>query len=528
MRKEMDRMSNTMIGRMRRTGLWVAAAAGLLAAAGCVINPVTGARELALVSANEEVAIGEQQYFPMRQAQGGDYVVDPALNAYVAQVGQRIAAVSDRDLPYEFVVLNNSVPNAWALPGGKIAINRGLLVELGSEAELAAVLGHEVVHAAARHGALAMQRGMLLQGAILATAVGARSNDYSGLVVGAASIGAQLINQRHGRSAELESDLYGMRYMSAAGYDPQAAVTLQETFVRLSEGRSDTGWLAGLFASHPPSTERVEQNRRTAASLPPGGELGRERYQAAIAKLIETKPAYDAHDAARAALAAGRYDEAERLAREAVRQVPAEGDFHALLGDIALSRERYADAVGHYQDAIRQNGQYFYYPLRKGIAHQRLRQWDAAEAELERSVSILPTADAYYGLGLIAEQRGNRAAALERYALAAQSSSDVGQAARNRVVRLDLPQNPGEYLTVRTALDGQGRLTVEVGNPTGVDVEEVSLAIRYTAADGAVRQGAQRISRVPAGAAQRVATGLGPFVSSNAYQVTIAAARIAD
>ena len=85
--------------------------------------------------------------------QGGAYVVDPELNRYVREVGARLARASDRALPYEFVVLNNSTPNAWALPGGKIAVNRGLLVELDNEAELAAVLGHEIVHAAARHGA---------------------------------------------------------------------------------------------------------------------------------------------------------------------------------------------------------------------------------------------------------------------------------------------------------------------------------------------------------------------------------------
>src|SRR5688572_18091393 len=119
----------------------LSATAAVTMLVGCVINPVTGDRELALVSADQEIAIGEQQYFPMRQAQGGDYVVDPELTAYVSSVGQRLAAVSDRALPYEFVVLNNSVPNAWALPGGKIAVNRGLLLELDNEAELAAVLG---------------------------------------------------------------------------------------------------------------------------------------------------------------------------------------------------------------------------------------------------------------------------------------------------------------------------------------------------------------------------------------------------
>ena len=131
--------------------------------AGCGVNPVTGKKEIQFVSEAQELKIGEQNYAPTRQGEGGDFDVLPELTAYVNEVGQKLAAVADRKLPYEFVVLNNSVPNAWALPGGKIAVNRGLLTELKSEAELAAVLGHEIVHAAARHGAKAQERGTLLQ-----------------------------------------------------------------------------------------------------------------------------------------------------------------------------------------------------------------------------------------------------------------------------------------------------------------------------------------------------------------------------
>ena len=109
----------------------------------------------------------------MRQVEGGDFDVLPELTTYVNGVGQKLAAVSDRKLPYEFVVLDNSVPNAWALPGGKIAVNRGLLTELTSEAELAAVLGHEIVHAAARHGAKAQERGVLMQAGMAAAQIGA-------------------------------------------------------------------------------------------------------------------------------------------------------------------------------------------------------------------------------------------------------------------------------------------------------------------------------------------------------------------
>src|SRR5678816_2828718 len=151
------------------------------ALSGCGTNPVSGAKEVQFVSESQEIAIGTENYGPSRQMQGGDYVVDPSVTAYVQSVGERLAQVSDRKLPYEFVVINDSVPNAWALPGGKIAVNRGLLTELASEAELAAVLGHEITHAAARHGAKSMERDAFTQGALVALALSVSDNRYAGV-----------------------------------------------------------------------------------------------------------------------------------------------------------------------------------------------------------------------------------------------------------------------------------------------------------------------------------------------------------
>lgn len=217
---------------------------GTLLLNACAVNPVTGKKEFSLISEQRELAIGAEQYGPSQQSQGGRYSVDEKLSRYVNEVGQRLALVSDRALPYEFVVLNNSVPNAWALPGGKIAVNRGLLLELNNEAELAAVLGHEVVHAAARHGARSMSRGSLLQGALVIGSLASHGNEYSDYIVGASQLGAQLVTQRYGRDAERESDYYGIQYMLLAGYDPNAAISLQETFVRLAKGREQS-WSAG-------------------------------------------------------------------------------------------------------------------------------------------------------------------------------------------------------------------------------------------------------------------------------------------
>ena len=159
--------------------------------AGCSVNPVTGKQEIVFVSEADEIRMGEQAYLPSQQSQGGVYDVDPALTAYVERVGRKLVAVSDRDLPYEFVVLNNSVPNAWAMPGGKMAINRGLLVELENEAELAAVLGHEIVHAAARHSAQQMTRGTFSQVLVAATAIAVGDSDYGALATGSEAVGPQ-------------------------------------------------------------------------------------------------------------------------------------------------------------------------------------------------------------------------------------------------------------------------------------------------------------------------------------------------
>jgi len=247
-----------------------------LSLGGCGVNPVTGQSELQLVSTQSELAMGAKNYAPLQQSQGGQYKVDPGLSVYVNQVGQRLAAVSDRKLPYEFVVINNSIPNAWALPGGKIAINRGLLIELTNEAELAAVLGHEVVHAAARHSAQKIEKGMTLNiGLILlGAAVGSEKNGEALMATG--SVGAALLSQKYSRDAESESDHFGMNYMVRAGYDPYAAVSLQETFVRLSKGK-EPNWLEGLFASHPPSQQRVDANRLLAKKLNRPGLVKNEK-----------------------------------------------------------------------------------------------------------------------------------------------------------------------------------------------------------------------------------------------------------
>lgn len=481
------------VSQAARSSLVAIALCTLLSA--CGVNPVTHKKEIQFVSEAEEKEMGEKNYAPARQGEGGDLTVLPDLTNYINSVGQKLAAVSDRKLPYEFVVLNNSVPNAWALPGGKIAVNRGLLYELHSESELAAVLGHEIVHAAARHGAKAQERGTMMQIGMQAMQVGAAvagvDPGLSSLALGGASTGLQMVQMKYGRDQELEADHYGMKYMKLAGYDVQGAVTLQETFVRLFESgdkAKQQSWMDGLFATHPPSQERVDKNKETAAKLGTGGEVGKEAYTAATSKLMEMKPAYDKYDQAMAAAQKKDMATAKSLAGEAAKAVPNEGSFQVLLGQLALGEKQPKAAAAYYEKAMQLSPNYFGSYLGAGIAQSQLGNRQQAQQYLERSTQLLPTAPAAYFLGNLARDRGDTESARQLYQAAASSDSSIGHAAAAEFAKMDLGQNPGNYVAAGAQLDAQGQVVVVVQNRSQVPLTGIQVTPVLVDASGRIVQ----------------------------------------
>ena len=497
--------------------------------AGCVVNPVTGKRELGLVTTQQELAIGRQQYVPAQQMQGGAYRTDPALSAYVSNVGRRLATASEVNLPYEFVVLNNSTPNAWALPGGKIAINRGLLSELRNEAELAAVLGHEIAHAAARHGAKRIERGYAAQAVLVGVALGTSGSEYAGQAVGGTQLLAGLLNQTYSRNAEREADFYGTRFMARAGYDPYAAVTLQETFVRLSgERRAD--WLRGLFASHPPSQERVANNRQLLSTLRAegftGGELNQPAFARAMTRLTETAPAFAAFDEAQSLYQDDSYAAALTKVNEALSMAPDEAQFHGLRGAIRYEQGRYSDAITNFDRAIARDAEYFFYHLNRGLAHRRAGNPARAQTDLSRSVELLPTAVAYQNLGEMAEASGDLRRAQAYYEQAAQGQGAASTAARASLVRLELPSNPAKYIAAQVVRDSQGRLVVQLRNAAPVAVADVAVRVDLQTPQG-VRSTTLRAARLEAGAAGQLAVG-GDATQVSSARASVVAAALAE
>lgn len=353
---------------------------------GCVTNPVTGRRELAIVSEQQEIAIGTRNFPFQQQLQGGELRVDPELSRYVSEVGHKLARVSDRPhLPYEFVVLNDGSWNAWAMPGGKIAINRGLLLALRNESELAAVLSHEIAHAAARHSAQQMERGMWMQLGV-AGASGLAGDDYRGLVNTAGGVAAGLGLLRYSRAAEVEADYYGMLYMVRAGYDPEGAVTLMELF---AENRGSAG---GWLASHPASVERVRNNRRTLerhGSV--GGRLGEAEFRVRTRNLRERQPAYERYEQGVRALANNNPRDALRLSQEAQRIFDGEALFYGLAARAHEALNQPREAMAAWNQAIERNPEWFFFHLERGLLHEKQGNRAQARRDLQRSFELLPT-----------------------------------------------------------------------------------------------------------------------------------------
>ncbi|MFN2308258.1 MAG: M48 family metalloprotease [Gammaproteobacteria bacterium] len=234
----------------------------LLGLAGCATNPVTGSSDFVLMSEEQEIALG-RQYHPQVLKEMPRYE-DPALTAYVQRVGERLVPHSHRpNLIYRFTVLDSQDVNAFALPGGYIYITRGLLAYLNSEAELAAVLGHELGHVTARHSvrqhSAATATGLL--GAVIAGASGVQGAGDLAQIAGTAFV------RGYGREHELEADRLGAEYLARSSYDPQAMLRVigvlkdQETFElqRAKEEGREPRVYHGLFSTHPANDTRLQE-----------------------------------------------------------------------------------------------------------------------------------------------------------------------------------------------------------------------------------------------------------------------------
>jgi predicted Zn-dependent protease len=241
-----------------------------LALGACATNPVTGKKDVVTISEAQEIELGRKMH-PQILQQYGRYD-DEALQGYVTTVGQRLAATSHRPkLEYTFTVLDSPDVNAFALPGGYVYITRGIMAYLNSEAELAAVLGHEIGHVTARHS-VRQQAGATAAG-VGAAVVGILTG--SGDLANVANMAGSALVSGYGRDMELEADQLGAEYLNRIGFEPEAMIDvvrllknqeMLEVQMARQEGREPRVY-HGLFASHPDNDTRLKEVVRAAEKV---------------------------------------------------------------------------------------------------------------------------------------------------------------------------------------------------------------------------------------------------------------------
>ncbi len=238
------------------------ALAALAAVTACATNPATGARQLVLISESQEIQMG-RDYDQQVVAQYGLYP-DQGLQNYVHELGTRLAAQSERPhLPWTFRVMDDPIVNAFALPGGFIYITRGILAHMGSEAELAAVLSHEIGHVTARHSVVQISRAQLAQVGLVAGVL--LRPELEGLA-GVAGAGLGILFLKHGRDDERQADDLGLRYMLRGNYDPREMADVFTMLERVSAAHGG-GRIPEWLSTHPNPGNRRERIQQQVAAL---------------------------------------------------------------------------------------------------------------------------------------------------------------------------------------------------------------------------------------------------------------------
>jgi len=233
----------------------------VLAAIACAVNPVSGKKELMLFSEKQEIAMGQETDQQIRQEFG--IYQDKALNEYVDRIGQTMVPNSHRpNLKYYFAVLDTPVVNAFAAPGGYIYVTRGILALMNSEAELAAVLGHEMGHVAARHSMKQLSGQMLAQvGLVLGSVLSKDIRKFAGL----ASIGMQLLFLKFSRSDEYQADALGISYARLAKYSPGEMLRFFSALENMT-AESGSHSIPTFLSTHPMTSDRIAKVKALVSS----------------------------------------------------------------------------------------------------------------------------------------------------------------------------------------------------------------------------------------------------------------------
>ncbi|MFH1059237.1 MAG: M48 family metalloprotease [Pseudomonadota bacterium] len=429
-------------GLMGRLALLLAALAGL---AGCSVNPISGMPEINILPQSRQIELGAQAMDAVTQVHYGLVPDDPDLQLYVAQVGQRLAATSLRpNLPWEFRVVNDGVRNIYALPGGKIVIPRGMLRELNSEGELAAVLAHAIGHVEGGHSVsfLNLEFATAFNAAASGKPYQIRPDEQKAQSVGGTWSG-RLYVIRFNTWDESQAEKAAFANLVRNGYYPLDGVSLWGRLLgRLKrESWRDLDSCGPLFTAHPMNEKVLQESRERAARemlIPVDRERRQADFDKAMSRQSARARAYFLQARADQFVELGIPDMAEDFYAQSIAAFDRDQRVHARLAQFLLKRGRYSEALREAKIARELAPGLFFAWLAEGIAYLKLAEDEQAVASLEKAQSLMPTQlECKLYLGEAYERVGQKMPAVIAYRKVALSDEgDLGRAAHERLVAM--------------------------------------------------------------------------------------------
>jgi len=399
----------------RRQVLWLFGAAAL---SGCAQSPVGGKSILVGMSEAQEKSV-DQQVAPQQFSQDLGPVQDAQVNNYLSSVGQRLDKLTHRpQMPYSYRVLNANYVNAYTFPGGAMGVTRGILVDLNNEAELAALLGHEMGHVNARHAAQRQGQAMVAQVAVMGANIAASSSEWGGLVAIGSQLGASAMLSSYSRDNEREADELGQEYMVRAGYPASGMTGLHQLLV--NQQKEEPGLLQTMFSTHPMNRERRDTAQRLAETKYASTlkrDVGRERFMDSTASMRRIKPTIAACQNGEVAMAGKQYGKAEGEFRSALQKTPRDYAANVLMAQCLQAQDKDREALGYAEAAKKIYPQEAQAHKLSGVLALGLKDPAAAYAGLDRYDRMLP-GDAGVGFlkGVALEGMGRRQDAASQYA----------------------------------------------------------------------------------------------------------------
>ncbi len=443
-----DRISTRTLNR--RDFLWLASVSTLGLVTGCAVNPVTGERQFMLISQEGEISL-DRKHSPHQFSADYGEVQDPALNSYLDTKGQELAAITHRpDMPYSFRCVNATYVNAYAFPGGSIATTRGILLDLENEAELDALLGHEIAHVNARHTAARMSQAIMSQ-VLLAGAtlyLDRQHEEYAPIAAGLGAVATGALLATYSRANEREADELGMQYMTDAGMNPQGMVGLMDVLQGLHDRKPSA--IERMFSTHPMSSERYRTAQYRAEheyAHARNFAVNKERYMDNTAALRRMRGAIENMQEGEEHMGRQSFSQAEGSFNKALALAPDDYAALVLMSKCQLALNRPQRARAFSDRATRVYPQEAQAHHISAVAAMDLGQYDAALDGFDRYEDMLPgNPNTIFLKGACLEGMGNTRDAAREYErfLHGAGSGDKADYARERLQEWGYMDSSGE------------------------------------------------------------------------------------